>query len=162
MDKLLLQLVGPQTPAVHGNDGRSGLSKPLSLYSAYSWRGRIGLIVLSTNTTLECEVARIALDDVGVCVSRVHQTGPQEPSSYSPMADGIATVSTLLAASEINVFAFGCTCCTYFVPTNTVKAVMQENTGCLTILAAGAVTDALRALKLKRIAVVGPRTEFVT
>jgi maleate isomerase len=140
----------------------SGLSKALSLYSAYSWRGRIGLIVPSTNTTLEPEFARMAPEGVGVYASRVYQVGPQEPSSYHRMAEDIETAAAMLATSEIDVIAFGCTSCTYFVSPDVVKATMQKAARCTAILTADAVVDALRVLKVKSIGVVGPRTKMVT
>src|SRR5690349_1313749 len=111
-------------------DERSSLSKALSLYSAYSWRGRIGLISPSTNTTLEPEFARMTPDGVGVYVSRVYQAGRQEPSSYQRMADDIESASTLLATSEIDVIAFGCTSCTYFVPPDSVREAMKKSSRC--------------------------------
>jgi len=143
-------------------DERSSLSKALSLYSAYSWRGRIGLISPSTNTTLEPEFARMTPEGVGVYVSRVFQAGRQELSSYQRMADDIETASTLLATSEIDVIAFGCTSCTYFVPPDSVRGTMKKSGRCPAILTADAVVDALRALRLQRISVIGPRTEMVT
>lgn len=141
---------------------RTGLSKALSFYSAYSWRGRIGLIAPSTNTTLEPEFARMTPQGVAVHVSRVHQAGPQGLASYQRMADGIATAATLLATSEVDVIAFGCTSCTYFVSPEKVRDAMREKAGCPPVLTADAVLDAMRAMKLKRIAVIGPRTEMVT
>src|SRR5262249_17255216 len=83
-------------------------------------------------------------------------------SSYQRMADGIATASMLLATSEVDVIAFGCTSCTYFVSPEKVRESMRENAGCFPVLTADAVLDALRAMELKRIALVGPRTELVT
>jgi arylmalonate decarboxylase len=159
----LMDHEGAAAPAEpRAEDERTGLAKALSLYSAYSWRGRIGLIAPSTNTTLEPEFARMTPEGIGVYVSRVHQMGRQELSSYQRMADGIATASTLLATSEVDVIAFGCTSCTYFVPADAIKATMTETAGCPAILTADAVLDALRALNLRRIGVVGPRTDFVT
>ena len=143
-------------------DERSGLAKALSLYSAYGWLGRIGLISPSTNTTLEPEFFRLAPDGLAVHVARVYQAGPQEPASYRRMADDIATAATHLATAEIDVIAFGCTSCTYFIPAAEVKKTMGEIAGCPAILAAEAVVDSLRALGVRRVALAGPRTEFVT
>ena len=140
----------------------SSLAKALSLYSTYSWRGRVGLIAPSTNTTLEPEFARMTPDGLGIFVSRVYQAGRQEQSSYQRMADDIETASKLLATAECDVIAFGCTSCTYFVPPDAVKTTMERSAGCPPILTAEAVVDALRAMKLRRIALVGPRTEYVT
>lgn len=143
-------------------DERSGLAKALSLYSAYGWRGRIGLIAPSTNTTLEPEFYRMCPEGVAVHVSRVYQAGRQELSSYQRMAEDIGTAATLLATSEVGVVAFGCTSCTYFVSPDAVRATMRDKAGCHPVLTADAVLEAMRAMNLKRIAVVGPRTEFVT
>ena len=140
----------------------TGLSKALSLYSAYSWRGRIGLVSPSTNTTLEPEFWRLAPEGVSVHVARVFQSGPQEPSTYRRMADDIATAATLLATAEVDVIAFGCTSCTYFVPPEEIRATMAEKAHCPTVLTADAVVDALRALNVRKVALASPRTEFVT
>jgi arylmalonate decarboxylase len=141
---------------------RTGLSKALSLYSAYGWRGRIGLVSPSTNTTLEPEFWRLAPEGVSIHVARVYQAGPQEPSTYRRMADDIATAATLLATAEVDVIAFGCTSCTYFVPPEEIRATMAEKAHCPTVLTADAVVDALRALNVRRVALASPRTEFVT
>ena len=146
-----------------GEENRSGLAKALSLYSAYGWRGRIGLVAPSTNTTLEPEFNRMAPDGVAVHVSRVFQSGRQgDVSSYRRMADGIATAAKLLTTAEIDVMAFGCTSCTYYVPPDEIRATMRENSGVPAILTADAVVTALRALGVKRISVIGPRTDLVT
>ena len=144
-------------------DERTGLGKALSLYSAYGWRGRIGLISPSTNTTLEPEFWRLAPEGVSIHTARVHQAGRQGlQSSYRRMADGIATASALLATSEIDVITFGCTSCTLFVPADEIRETMARHTGCPTVLVADAVIEALRALDVSRVAVAGPRTELVT
>jgi arylmalonate decarboxylase len=142
--------------------GPSGLTKALSLFSTYGWRGRIGLVSPSTNTTLEPEFWRLAPEGVSVHVARVYQAGPQEPSTYRRMADDIATAATLLATAEVDVIAFGCTSCTYFVPPEEIRATMAEKARCPTVLTADAVVDALRALKVRKLALASPRTEFVT
>jgi maleate cis-trans isomerase len=155
--------VAPAGAGHHAAENRSGLSKALSFYSAYGWRGRIGLIAPSTNTSLEPEFSRMAPDGVAVHVSRVHQEGVQgDPASYRRMTDGIATASMLLATAEIDVIAFGCTSCSYYVPADEIRATMTKHTGRPAVLPAEAVIAALRHLGVNRVAVVGPRTEAVT
>jgi maleate cis-trans isomerase len=141
---------------------RTGLSKALSLFSTYGWRGRIGLVSPSTNTTLEPEFWRLAPEGVSIHVARVYQAGPQEPSTYRRMADDIATAATMLATAEVDVIAFGCTSCTYFVPPEEIRTTMAEKAHCPAVLTADAVVDALRALNVRRLALASPRTEFVT
>lgn len=141
----------------------TSLSKALSLYSAYGWRGRIGLIAPSTNTSLEPEFYRMAPEGVGIHVSRVHQAGPQgDQASYQRMADGIATAAGLLATAEIDVIAFGCTSCSYYVPPAQLRAAMTQAVACPAVLTAEAVVEALRHLDVQRLGVIGPRTELVT
>ena len=144
-------------------DERSGLAKALSSYSAYGARGRIGLIAPSTNTTLEPEFWRMAPQGVSVHVARVHQAGRQgDPASYQRMADGIDHAAMLLATAEVDVVAFGCTSCTYFVPPEGIRNAMTSRTGRPAILTADAVLAALRELDVRRVAVAGPRTREVT
>jgi arylmalonate decarboxylase len=102
-------------------------------------------------------------DGVAVYVSRTHQSGVQgQASSYERMADGIANAAMLLATSDVDVIAFGCTSCTYFVSPERVRNDMRETAGCPAILTADAVLDAMRAMQFTCIAVIGPRTELVT
>ncbi|MSQ73524.1 MAG: decarboxylase [Betaproteobacteria bacterium] len=144
-------------------DGRTGLGKALSLYSSYGWRGRIGLISPSTNTTLEPEFWRMAPEGVSIHVARVHQAGRQgDPASYRRMADGIADAAMLLATAEVDVITFGCTSCTLFVPADEIRRTMADKGGCPPVLVADAVLDALNAIGARRVAVVGPRTDLVT
>ena len=141
---------------------RSGLNKALGLYSAYGWRGRIGLVSPSTNITLEPEFWRLAPEGVSVHTARIFQQGPQEPSTYRRMADDVATAAMHLATAEVDVIAFGCTSCTYFIPPEEIRATMAEKARCPTVLTADAVVDAMRALGIRRIGLASPRTEFVT
>lgn len=148
--------------AVEQAGERTSLSKALGRYSAYGWKGRIGLITPSTNTTLEPEFARMVPDGVSVHASRVYQAGPQEPSSYRRMADEIESAARLLATAEVDVIAFGCTSCTYFVSPDEVRETMAREAGCPTVLTANAVVAALRELGVRRVSLLGPRIEFVT
>src|SRR4051794_40815323 len=151
------------TSATAADTERTGLGKALSLFSSYGWRGRIGLIAPSTNTTLEPEFWRMAPEGISIHVARVHQAGRQgDPASYQRMADGIGDAAMLLATAEVDVIAFGCTSCTYFVPPESVRAAIVERGLCPGILTADAVVAALRALEVRRIAVAGPRTREVT
>ena len=145
----------PQAP-------QSGLAKALSLYSAYGWRGRIGLIAPSTNTTIEPEFALVLPRGVSVHASRVHQAGGQEYASYRRMADEIAVAAAHLATAEVDVVTFGCTSCTYFIPPEEVSRSMTEIAGCPAILVADAVVEGLRAVGARRVALLTPRTSFVT
>lgn len=123
---------------------------------------RIGLVTPSTNTTLEPEFYRMAPEGMSIHAARVFQSGAQEQSSYERMAADIETASRYLATAEVDVIAFGCTSCTYFVDPAPIRATMARETGAPAVLTADAVVDSLRHLGLRRIGLAGPRTEFVT
>jgi maleate cis-trans isomerase len=156
-------VVRPAQPdGAAAEERRSGLGKALSLYSAYGWRGRIGLIAPSTNTTLEPEFARMAPNGVAIHTSRVYQAGGQEPSTYRRMADDIAVATRLLETAEVDVITFGCTSCTYFVPPDEIRTTITDIAKCPAVLTAEAVVAALEALDVRRVSLIGPRTRFVT
>ncbi|MBI4182707.1 MAG: aspartate/glutamate racemase family protein [Proteobacteria bacterium] len=136
--------------------------KPVALYSAYGWRGRVGLISPSTNSTLEPEFYRMAPAGVSIHTSRVLQLGRQQDESYRIMAEGIARASRELATVEVDVIAFGCTSCTYFVSADEISATMNRLAGVPAIVTAQAVVRALKALGAKRVALGSPRTDYVT
>ena len=136
-------------------------SKALALYSPYGWRGRIGLICPSTNTSIEPEFHRLAPDGVAVHVARAFQDGPQEPALYRQIADNVKLASRDLGSAGVDVIAFGCTSCTYFVPADEIRDTMTRMSGAPAVLTADAVAEALRAVGARRVALATPRTDFV-
>ncbi len=136
--------------------------KAVRYFSAYGWRGRIGLVSPSTNSTLEPEFNLMAPEGVSVHAARVMQLGKQDDRSYRVMADGIARASRELSTVEVDAAAFGCTSCTYFVPAQEITENIERNAGCPGIVTADAVLSALRTLGAKRVALGTPRTQYVT
>ncbi|HET8587420.1 MAG TPA: decarboxylase [Candidatus Limnocylindria bacterium] len=143
-------------------DGASSLHKALGFYSAYGWNARIGLITPSTNTTLEPELNRMAPEGVAIHASRIYQAGAQQPASYRRMADDVGTAVDLLATAEVDVIAFGCTSCTYFVAPDEIRDTIAAHASCPAVLTADAVVAALQELQVRRVALIGPRTRYVT
>jgi arylmalonate decarboxylase len=143
-------------------DGPSSLHKALGFYSAYGWNARIGLITPSTNTTLEPELNRMAPEGVAIHASRIYQAGAQQPASYRRMADDVGTAVDLLATAEVDVIAFGCTSCTYFVAPDEIRETIAAHASCPAVLTADAVVAALQELQIRRVALIGPRTRYVT
>jgi arylmalonate decarboxylase len=143
-------------------DGPSSLHKALGFYSAYGWNARIGLITPSTNTTLEPELNRMAPEGVAIHASRIYQAGAQQPASYRRMADDVGTAVDLLATAEVDVIAFGCTSCTYFVSPDEIRETIAAHASCPAVLTADAVVAALQELQIRRVALIGPRTRYVT
>jgi arylmalonate decarboxylase len=136
-------------------------TKALALYNPYGWRGQIGLICPSTNTSIEPEFRLMAPDGIGLHTARAFQDGPQAPALYRQIADNVALASRDLGSAKVDVIAFGCTSCTYFVPAAEIKATMTAGAGAPAVLTAEAVVAALRAVGARRIALATPRTDFV-
>ena len=136
-------------------------TKALALYSPYGWMGKIGLICPSTNTSLEPEFHLMAPQGVAIHVARAYVEGAQQDSLYKLIASNVGRASKELASAKVDVVAFGCTSCTYFVPAEEIKSVMSREAGVEAIVTSDAVLAAFRALGARRVALATPRTEFV-
>ncbi|MEE2955940.1 MAG: decarboxylase [Pseudomonadota bacterium] len=136
-------------------------SKALSLYRPYGWRGQIGLICPSTNTSIEPEFQFLAPKGVAIHVARAFQDGPQEPNLYKQIAKNVKLASRDLKSARVDVITFGCTSCSYFVPAEELRKTMTEFSGAPAILTADAVVEALKTIGAMRIALATPRTDFV-
>lgn len=136
-------------------------TKALALYSPYGWRGKIGLICPSTNTSIEPEFQRLAPEGIAIHVARAFQDGPQEPALYKQIAENVELASRDLGSARVDVIAFGCTSCTYFVPAEEIRETMTRMSGAPAVLTADAVVEALKAVGARRIALATPRTDFV-
>ena len=136
-------------------------TKALSLYSPYGWRGRIGLICPSTNTSIEPEFQMLAPEGIAIHVARAFQDGPQEPALYKQIAENVGLASRDLGSARVDVVAFGCTSYTYFVPADEIRETMTGQSGAPAVLTADAVVEALNAVGARRIALATPRTDFV-
>ena len=136
-------------------------AKALALYSPYGWRGQIGLICPSTNTSIEPEFHMLAPEGVAVHVARAFQEGPQEPALYRQIAENVELASRDLGSARVDVIAFGCTSCTYFVPADEIRQTMTRMSGAPAVLTADAVVEALKSVGARRIALATPRTDFV-
>jgi arylmalonate decarboxylase len=136
-------------------------AKALAFYTPYGWMGKVGVICPSTNTSIEPEFNRMAPEGVAIHVARAFQDGAQRDELYKQIASNVERASHDLASAKVDVIAFGCTSCTYFVPAEVLKATMTKETGAPAIVTSEAVVDAMRALGARRIALATPRTEFV-
>lgn len=136
-------------------------SKALSLYRPYGWRGQIGLICPSTNTSIEPEFHLLAPKGVAIHVARAFQDGAQEPKLYKQIAKNVKLASRDLKSARVDVITFGCTSCSYFVPADELRKTMTEFSEAPAILTADAVVEAFKTIGASRIALATPRTDFV-
>ncbi len=135
--------------------------KAVSMYSPYGWRGKIGLIVPSTNTVNEPEFWRMAPPGVSIHSDRVLLLGNATQESYNAMADALGAAAQRLATAEVDVVAYGCTSGSIVCPMPELLDQMGSQTKTPAVATAGAVVAALNALGAKKIAVGTPYVTFV-
>jgi len=129
----------------------------------YGWRARIGLIVPSSNTTMEPEFWRMAPKGVSIHASRV---GLSEvtPEALRLMASEATRAAEELATAEVSIVVYGCTSGSLLEGVRweeRLRREIREKAGVEAITTAQAVVEALRTLGVKRLAVATPYIEEV-
>jgi len=135
--------------------------KAVAAYRPYGWRGKIGLIVPSTNTINEPEFWRMAPEGVTIHTARVLLLGKATTESYFEMANALDRAAKELATAEVDVVAYGCTSGSIICPLPELLDGMAKNANAPATAAAGAVVAALRALGVRKVAVATPYVSFV-
>lgn len=129
----------------------------------YNRRCRIGLIVPSSNTTMEPEFARYAPQDVSVHTTRLRLEEVSE-AELERMAEGVEEAAMLLADAGVEIIAYGCTTGSLIKGRGYEKELeerIKKAVGIPAITTARAVLDALRERGLRKIAVFTPYTERI-
>lgn len=124
----------------------------------YGWRARIGLIVPSSNTTMEPEFWRMAPEGVSVHTSRV-RLSEVTPEALRLMASEAVRAAEELATADVNVIVYGCTSGSLLEGVEweeRLRREIRERAGVEAITTAQAVVEALRALGVRRVAVATP------
>lgn len=135
--------------------------KPVSMYSPYGWKARIGLIVPSKNTNNETEFWHLAPPGVTVHTSRVLSVGQSSRQSFMDMAVALDRAADELATAEVDIVAYGCTTGSIVCPMPDLIARMQQRACAPALTTAAAVVAAMRALNMRRIAVATPYVAFL-
>ena len=123
---------------------------------------RVGLIVLSTDETLEYE-ARQVIEGRGVNLmhNRIFSDPSVTPDNLAAMAARMPEVARLLPA-EMRAIAYGCTSASVFIgPEGVEQQIQTTQPGVPVTNPISAVVAALAALKVQRIGLVTPYTADV-
>ncbi len=127
----------------------------------YGWRGRLGLIVPSSNTTNEPEVVSRLPDGISLYTSRMHLEDV-ETGALESMADDIEQCSELLASADIDVIMYGCTTGSLVKGAGYDRQIedrIEEITEVPAVATAASVKRALDALNIERPGIVTPYEE---
>lgn len=135
----------------------------------YGWRGRIGLIVPSTNTVNEPDFYRHLPDGVSVHTARMrldqedHRKN-EDLSELEKMTADADRAAELLATASVDVLAYGCTSGSFMHGAGygeQLAAELRESTGIPAVTTAASVRRALETLDATSVAIASPYTDDV-
>lgn len=129
----------------------------------YGWRGRIGLLVPSINTTMETEFWRIAPQGVSVHSARIAGGRHGTPEELRSMEAASKAAARDVAMVEPDVVVYGCTSGSFFEGpewNDRICSQLSEITGAATVTTAGAMAQCLLAGGHRKVAVVTPYVEL--
>ncbi|MCL3819383.1 maleate cis-trans isomerase family protein [Aeromicrobium wangtongii] len=128
----------------------------------YGWRGKIGLLVPSLNTTMEHDFHRLAPEGVSVHVTRVPTEAEGTIEALEDMGRSATECAELLAPARTQVAVFGCTSASFVngaAWTDDLEASIAQTIGSPAVSTATAMVRSLRHVGAKRVAVLTPYVE---
>ena len=128
----------------------------------YGWRGRIGLLVPSINTTMETEFWRIAPAGVSVHTARISGGRHGTPEELRGMENASKQAAADVAMIEPDVVVYGCTSGSFFEGPEWNRKICEQLTAITkapTVTTAGAMAECIVAGGYKKVDVVTPYVE---
>jgi arylmalonate decarboxylase len=135
--------------------------KAVQFYSPYGYRAKIGLIMPGVNTNLEPECYRMAPKGVSFHSSKLLLLGKATQESYDRMERDTERAAEELATAEVDVIAWACTSGSVLLPPKTIEEKIARIAGCPAMTTITAVVAALKALRVKRVAMGTPYVSFI-
>lgn len=128
----------------------------------YGWRGRIGLLVPSINTTMETEFWQLAPEGVSVHSARISGGRHGTPEELRGMENASKNAAKDIANVEPDVVVYGCTSGSFFEGPAWNKKICEQLTAITkapTVTTAGGMAACLMAGGHKKVDVVTPYVE---
>lgn len=125
----------------------------------YGWRTRIGLLIPSTNTTMEVDFHRLAPDGVSVHTARLKTQKEATIETLVKMEEETEEAAESVATAEVNVIVYGCTSGSFIKGPEWNKKMikkLESKTKLPVVTTAQAMIEALREMKMKKISVTTP------
>ena len=131
----------------------------------YGWRGRIGIIIPSSNTTCEPELQEMAPDGVSIHAARVYnpevKSEAEKEAAILQMNREIERAAREVASVEPAVIVYGCTTGSFLKGPgydHEVEQRITSQTGIQALTTTTAVVEAFKTFKFKNIAMATPYT----
>ena len=137
---------------------------PYELSKGVGWRARIGLIVLSSDYTMEHEFSRmLALPGVAVYHSRIANDAQISADSLAAMRARVATTCALLPPQgALDVVVFGCTSGSMVIGAQAIRELIQGvHADVLCTTPIEAVAAAFAALQVRQVALLTPYVDAI-
>lgn len=125
----------------------------------YGWRGKIGLLVPSTNIPAEMDAHRLVPEGVSVTTGRIRFAGEVGVETVRTHLDYLEAAADLLATAGTDVMIYGMTGGSIVKgPTGDreLADTIRQRTGIPFITACAAMVDAFHALGVRRLVCVVP------
>jgi maleate isomerase len=134
----------------------------------FGWRGRIGLIVPSSNSTSEMEFQQMTSEGVSVHTSRVYnpevKTEAEKEEAILKMNQEVQRAATEVASIHPAVIVYACTTGSFLKGPGhdeEIERTIRNQTGVQALTTTTAVVEALKVLNLKKIAMATPYTSGI-
>ena len=119
---------------------------------------RLGLIVPSSNTTMEAEYGRVLPDNITLHTSRM-RLRDVTVETLVEMEKSVEEEALKLADANVDIIGYGCTSGSLVIGLHHDKEIVskiERVTNLPAVATAGAVVDALRSLKIHKVVVATP------
>jgi len=129
----------------------------------YGWRGRIGLLIPSSNTTMEEEFRRVLPEGVSLHVARMRLKNVTVKELMEMEKYALNAVEELVDA-DVDLIVYGCTTGSLIGGINYdthLSRMLSERAGIPVITTATAVCKALKTLNISKVSVATPYIEDV-
>lgn len=159
-----MSITAEKVPAADSSLRVDRQNMPYDLDAGIGHRGRIGLIVLATDQTIEYEFRKILnLPGVALWQSRISNSPTISPETLAAMEAGMAEAARVILPGEpLDVVAYGCTSGAMVIGIDKVHARIREgkpNVACTTPMEA--TFAAFRAVGAKRICFIPPYVDEI-
>ncbi len=124
----------------------------------YGWRARIGLLIPSSNTTMEPEFYKMAPEGVSIHTTRM-KLREVTAEALVEMEEYAENAAELLKDAKVDIIVYGCTTGSLVKGVGhdlKLSAKLEEVSGKPVVATATAVVNALKELKVEKICVATP------
>lgn len=129
----------------------------------YGWRGRLGLMLTSSDRTTEPEFTRTVPRGVSLQASRMHlEDGVVTPETLSEMAGDVERCARLLATADVDAIAYVCTTGSLLKGNGyaaEIESRIADTAGGPAVATAASITRAFDHLGVDSLAIATPYNE---